>query len=323
MIDNRWCARLAKLALALTMIGLILPTARGTAQPPPNGVIHTLEFYARTDNADYYRMVYWSGGLRISGFYAEPRSPGRHPAVIYNRGGNRGVGALRGNEFAAFAEAGYVVAASQYRGGPGAEGRDELGGVDVDDVLSLIPLLRSRAKVDPDRIAIFGSSRGALMTYIALRRQAETGGHDIRVAATTSGLTDLIMWARERPDLDGGVYLELMGANTRTNRAALEARSATYWPELIRVPLLIVHGDADTGVSVQQSRRLYEGIRAAGGQAELIVVRGGDHGLTNHDAGMPEVLRWFQTHLARGDEDLTFETHAEAIRRTTIALRRP
>lgn len=306
-------------AIVLSMLVLLLtvaalpPFAPSAAQgPQPDGTIESLELYAQTENVDYYRMVYWSDGLRIAGFYAEPNGPGPYPAVIYNRGGARRTGALRGWEIAPFAEAGMIVVASQYRGGPGSEGWDQFGGDDVHDVLNLIALLRNRPKVDQGRLVMFGSSRGAMMTYITLRLLAERGTNEIMVAATTSGLSDLFMWAEERRDLNRSFFPDIVGATTRSNPDAFAYRSATYWPELIRTPLLMVHGDGDMDVSVEQSRRLFEEMRAAGMTVELTVLPGGDHGLNNYEGGMLQVLRWFHTYLRRNDEDFTYETHREA-----------
>ncbi|MBO9308620.1 MAG: prolyl oligopeptidase family serine peptidase, partial [Chloroflexi bacterium] len=288
------------------------PISDGAAElpsQPKNGDLLGISLYAQTEATNYYRITYFSDGLRINGFLTEPRREGTFPALIYNRGGNRDVGALRGYEFIPFAEAGFVVVASQYRGGGGSEGFDNLGGADVNDVLNLIPLLQSRPNVDMDRIAMFGSSRGALMTYIALRRL----GSAIKVAATTSGLADLFMWAKERPDLESGAYLELIGADTRSNPAAFRERSATYWAAEISTPLLLIHGDADTEVSVEQSRALFNRMRAAGRTVQLLIVAGGDHGLLNAEEGIPSALAWFARYLQRDGENFDYNLLRPAI----------
>jgi dipeptidyl aminopeptidase/acylaminoacyl peptidase len=160
-----------------------------------------------------------------------------------------------------------------------------------------------------NRIAMFGSSRGALMTYIALRRLGST----VKVAATTSGLADLFMWAKERPDLESGAYLELIGANTRSNPAAFRERSATYWAAEISTPLLLIHGDADAEVSVEQSRALFNRMRAAGRTVQLLIVAGGNHGLLNAEGGIPSALAWFARYLQRNGENFDYNFLKPAI----------
>ena len=76
---------------------------------------------------DCRRIVYMSDGLRIAGFVVAPRDAAAHPRplLIFNRGGNRSFGQLVFGDlvdFAHWAQQGFVVVASQYRGGPGSEG---------------------------------------------------------------------------------------------------------------------------------------------------------------------------------------------------------
>jgi acetyl esterase/lipase len=294
--------------------------AAPTAAPSSNqnGAILSMQLYAQTDRCDYYRIVYMSDGLRIAGFLGKPRDPGPHPAVIYNRGGNRGAGALQGYELAYFAEAGFVTVASQYRGGPGSGGRDQFGGGDVNDVLNLITVLRALPEVDQGRIAMFGTSRGAMMTYLALRRLTEQGrAGEIAVASTTSGLADLIAWGEQRPKVKD-IYRQLIGA---TSGDALVARSAVYWAGLINSPLLIQHGDADSIVASEQSVRLAEAMRTAGKVVNLHIQLGAEHGLFAVTEGMPETLRWFNQYLARPGENFTYEVHQEGIQKAIGRLR--
>jgi fermentation-respiration switch protein FrsA (DUF1100 family) len=294
------------------------PTAPST---PPNGAIEVLDRYVSTAGADYYHLVYWSDGLRISGFYAEPKGDGKFPAVVYNRSGNRATGALTGQELAPFAESGFVVVASQLRGFNG-DGQDEFGGADVHDVISLVPLLKSRPKVDPNRLAIFGSSRGGMMTYLALKWQSQNRTRDFKVAATVGGIADLIMWANQRPDLNTGFYPELIGVSTKQDLRPFVDRSATYWPYLIRVPILLQHGEADDQVSVAQSRKLYNLLRASGRVVRLKIYPGGDHPLSAFEAGLPEVMKWFQRYVARPGDNFDWNVHREAIYNAIAALRR-
>lgn len=292
-------------------------SGNGAPQPPPNGAVISLEEYAHTDHVNYYRLTYWSNGLKINGYFAEPRSAGKYPAVIYNRGGWGDSGKLDGSELAPFAEAGFVAVGSQYRGAGGSEGGDEFGGADLDDVLNLIPFLMSRPYVDPNRIVMFGSSRGGMMTYLALKRQATSGG-PIKAAVTVAGVADLFMWGAERPDLVRTLYAQ----SVRGGSAALAARSATYWPDLIQVPLLIEHGSADSNVSVKQSQALYKKLKAKGATVELGVFPGGDHALTGFELGLPDGLKWFQKWVGAPGDNFDYYYHRDAIFHAQVMLRK-
>lgn len=310
--------------LSTLPVGDIVPAAAAGSTPPPpaDGTIATLDVYTTTLHAIYYRLSYWSDGLKIIGWLAIPKQKFKQfPAVIYNRGGSNTGGFVTPVELAPFAETGYVVVASQYRGAAGSQGHDEFGGADVDDVTSLIPLLKNIPNVDGNRIGMFGTSRGGMMTYLALKRQSQSGAKDIKVAATVSGLTDLIMWAEERSDLNSAFYPGTIGATTLTDPEAFKARSATYWAGAIRTPLLIEHGDGDDQVSVAQAQKLYSQMGARGGACKLIIYPGDDHGLHNNEGGYRAAMQWFQKYLAAPGEDLTFETHADDITYAYLILR--
>jgi dipeptidyl aminopeptidase/acylaminoacyl peptidase len=309
----------ALLATLLTVLIALLVDSHGVSyaaplrQAPADGTIEAIWQYAGTANANYYHLVYWSDGLKVTGYYAEPLSEGQHPALIYNRGGNREAGALDGTELAAFAESGFVTVATQYRGVRGGEGQEQFGGADVHDVTNLITLLKSRPAVDPNRIVMFGGSRGGMMTYLALKWQYQNRRTDIKAAVTVGGIADLFLWGKQRPDLDGSLYPELVGASTRQNPQAFKDRSATYWPGMIRVPLLIEHGEADTEVSVKQAYTLYNLLRSYGRVVKLVTFKDGDHPLSNHYNGLVDAFAWYQKYIGKPGETFDFLKNQDAI----------
>jgi dipeptidyl aminopeptidase/acylaminoacyl peptidase len=314
-----------KIGLILLIVCALLIIGQGaaplygssaTAVPTPtlnarvDGTIDSLTLLHDTPNSVYYELSYWSDGLRITGYLGYPKTRGPHPAVVYNRGGNRDTGALSGIEIVPLVEAGYVAAASNYRGSAGGEGQEEFGGADVDDVINLVILLQQLPNVDPDRIGMVGGSRGGMMTYIALKRDA---AGIIRAAATVGGISDLFAWAQQRPDVVASVYVPLIGVSPSANPQPYEDRSAIYWPDQIRVPLLLLYGDADHEVSPQQSITLAADLAAAGQPVQILAYPGGDHSLSNYQGGYPAVLDWFALYLGGDGVDRSYRTHEQAI----------
>ncbi len=240
------------------------------------------------------RITYGSDGLRVTGFIVEPASPAstaRHPLIVFNRGGNQAFGAIRTAdlmEFAGWALDGYVVVASQYRGNDGGEGREEFGGAEVADVLNILALGRQLPLVDPDRVFMYGFSRGGMMTYLALAHGAE-----VRAAAVLGGPGDLAEGLRHRPEMET-VYRELMPDYEARKAEHLRARSAAAWPERLSAPLLILHGGADWRVWPGVALAVAAGLQQRGHPYELVIYEGDDHPMT---ANLPEVrarLRaWF------------------------------
>jgi dipeptidyl aminopeptidase/acylaminoacyl peptidase len=129
---------------------------------------------------------------------------------------------------------------------------------------------------------MMGWSRGGMMTYLALKRETLKGTHDIKVAATVAGPTDLLALAHDRPDMLD-VYFDLIGQ--LLDEAPYRARSAVFWPELINAPLLIQHGEEDIRVSVEQSRRLAELLAREGKTVKLVTYPGDEHMLPRPRSG--------------------------------------
>ncbi|MCU0291258.1 MAG: prolyl oligopeptidase family serine peptidase [Thermoanaerobaculaceae bacterium] len=275
-----------------------------------DGAIESLRLIIRTEHSEYFALTYWSDELRVKGFLGRPREGTCLPAVIYNRGGNLEYGALKGWEIIPYVEAGFVAVASQYRGNGGGEGREQFGGADVDDVMNLLPLLKGLPEVDPERIGMTGNSRGGMMTYLALKRQTLTGTHDIKAAVTIGGVADLFGWLDERPSMIDTFRALIRGW---PDKGPYRARSAVEWPELINVPLLILHGESDDRVSVEQSRRLAELLTKAGKPVQLITYPGDDHSLSVSRSGLVEGLAWFGHYLGMPGEDSSLERHGDAM----------
>jgi dipeptidyl aminopeptidase/acylaminoacyl peptidase len=263
----------------------------------------TTEIYARHVRAlaeekdvEAARITYECDGCTVTGIQLLPTLSAREklPLVIFNRGGNREfsiltAGAVLGwmKPLALKLRAG--VLASNYRGNDGGTGRDEFGGADVRDVLTLMELGQQQPWWDGKNIFMFGVSRGGQMTYQAIR-----AGAPLRAAATVAGPTDLAAAANERPAMER-VYAETIPQWDVRREEALTERSALCWPEALNVPLLIFHGDADDRVHVTHSRRLAERLGALQKPYRYVEYAGDDHGLWQNRAPMwEEVVGWFE-----------------------------
>src|SRR5687768_11513914 len=70
-------------------------------------------------NVDFFKIIYLSDGLKVTGYMSVPKSAGKYPSVIFNRGGNRDLGPITDNAlirfFGEISNWGYVVVGSQYR----------------------------------------------------------------------------------------------------------------------------------------------------------------------------------------------------------------
>lgn len=255
------------------------------------------------------RITYMSGGLRIRGYLAEPREPGDSlPAIIVNRGGNADFGALTDRSAAfllgMFAQEGYVAVGSQYGGVAGGEGRDEFGGRDVEDVLNLIPLLDGYPRVDPERLGMFGPSRGGMMTYLALTRTDR-----LRAAAVAGAPARLL--DEQRPEMEQ-VFAARIPEWETDREAAIHARSPAEWPERLHpeTPILIVHGTADWRVQPSESLEMARLLLEARRPYRLVMFEGADHGISEFPDEFTELLvDWFDRYVRDGHPLPNLEPH--------------
>ncbi len=254
--------------------------------------------HARMLRVEVYRIVYLSDGLRVKGYLIAPAAPGVYPGLIYNRGGNLEFGAIDDelviHWISRFADLGYVVVASQYRGNAGGEGQEEFGGADLADVLNLVPLLETHPRADASRIGMYGHSRGGMMTYLALRQTPV-----ISAAIVDAGVSDCFALLVQRPEMES-VFEELVPGYSTHRDEVLSARSALRWPDQLAAdtPLLLIHGDVDERVEVSHAVNMNAALEAIDHPVRLEIFAGGDHALSGFlDAEMLLIQDWMDRYV--------------------------
>lgn len=264
-------------------------------------VVPRMHFEWAQASLDCRLVSYDNDSLTIYGYVVSPKgaADGKRPIVIYNRGGNSLFGAT--DSIALFREvfplvkAGYVVIASQYRGGTNGKtkkvGRDEFGGRDVGDVLRLLELSLTLPGVDSRNVFMLGASRGGMMNYLVASQHPR-----IRAMATMAAPTDLAAGLKWRPEMER-VYEALIPDYANNKQAALDSRSALRWADKLPtdLPVLILHGEADDRVSVEDSRAMGLRLEQLGIEHKLVVYAGDGHSLQqNRREAYGEVLAWFK-----------------------------
>lgn len=241
-----------------------------------------------------FKILYKSGGHKVSGFVVMPKSAGPFPCIIYNRGGNRNFFPLKlGHLFLALADIanwGYVVIASQYSGSSESEGVDQFGGNEIKDVLNLKKILGNFSQADIGSIGMYGGSRGGMMTYLSLSKVRW-----IRAAVTISGLANLVREAKLRPEMKK-VFKECFGGSV----IEMKKRSAVYFAKNFskKTPLLLMHGSADWRVSPLDSLDLSIELYKNKIPHRLVLFEGGDHFLSEYRKERMDFAReWFDRYL--------------------------
>ncbi len=221
-----------------------------------------------------YTVSYYSQGLLVKAALAIPEEDLKQkkilPALLYCRGGIRGVGQVKPERISQMAAFGYVVLAPHYRGNEGGEGRDEFGGADRHDVFAAYDLLLQMPEVDRERISVFGFSRGGIMALFAAM---ECRG--VLAAVVWSGVSDLFLTYEERVDLRR--MLRRIVGHPGKQVEAYRERTPLYRIGEITCPVLIIHGMADENVGVEHAYRLEKALREAGLPHEMWLAEGASH----------------------------------------------
>ncbi|SDX51209.1 Prolyl oligopeptidase family protein [Marininema mesophilum] len=249
------------------------------------------------DKTTLYRITYMSDGVRVVGYLCKPKriEAKKLPVLIFNRGGIAYSSHINKNTLrylSKLASNQYVVLASEYRGVAGGEGKPELAGKDVRDVLNLIPLAEKLPYADSKRKVMLGFSRGGMMTYMAAK-----SGADVDAIAVVGGVTDLSQIYERSGDIFRNPLSRLVG-DPLLDPKAYQIRSALNWPDKLKVPVLILHGLKDPVVPVEQSQQLVAKLKKLGYENRLVLVPGGNHYLTNKTSIRDrEILQWFQRYI--------------------------
>ncbi len=246
-------------------------------------------------------FTYDVDGITVAGFYVMPKSAQgkKLPVVVYNRGGNAGFGAVKFatkiNFLGELANEGYLVIGSQYRGASRFiknNGQDEFGGADVNDVIAITELAKTIPEANTDKMAMIGWSRGVMQTYRAATHLP--GLSAIVAIAGNSDIEKALAW---RPAMEK-VYNKRVPDFKKNRQQEMEKRSVIKWlDKLPEAPILLVHGDKDKRVNVEQSQAFAETLKADN-RTHKLVVYPDNHGLIKHRPQLiNEINAWLKRYL--------------------------
>lgn len=228
--------------------------------------------------------------------------------------------------FAEFLKRGYTVFAVVH----GSQPRFTIPEV-LEDMHRATRFIRYHAKeygIDPDRLGIFGGSAGGHLSLMqgTAGKDGDPKAQDpvdrvsskVQAVACFFPPTDFLNYAEKgkvalgRGTLEGFKapfdFVELDKINRSFNLILDEERrriigkeiSPVYHVSKTSAPSLIIHGDADLLVPIQQALLIMDKFREAGVPAELVVKKGAAHGWPGLDKDIPILADWFDKYLTRG-----------------------
>jgi dipeptidyl aminopeptidase/acylaminoacyl peptidase len=242
-------------------------------------------------------------GMEIEGLVVKPggyRSGRKYPLVVRPHGGPHGASRFGFNaEYQVYASHGYVSFAPNFRGSsdygqPFLDAdRGNLGGGDFRDLMTGVDHLIAQGYVDPERLAITGTSYGGFMTAWAIghtdRFKAAMAGAPVVNAQSFFGTSDIPTWVEweyygppwKQPDL-------------------VRAYSPISYIQYARTPTLVTHGAEDVRVPLSQGFELYRSLKTLGVPTDLVIYPGERHGFTRpqHQTDrLRRTLEWFAKYV--------------------------
>lgn len=256
------------------------------------------EYVAACDSGYVLEKIrYRSDGLAVIAYYYHSRNveTTKRPVIIYNRGSyvRADIAPELLPMFHRLATAGFAIVAPMYRGSDGGEGRDEMGGADLNDLMNILPVLSQLESLDTRNVFLYGESRGGMMVFQAIR-----DGFAARAAATVGGFTDLSELTSSAP---GANMAKTIWPDFEARRnEIISRRSAIQWPEKLGLPLLLMHGSEDRDVSPAQTLLLAAQLAKMKREFGVIVVPGANHTLQHHEVERDRhVVEFFRRYVVK------------------------
>ena len=252
------------------------------------GLVFSTGFFApienRTVEKDVVYRVFQDTSLTMDLYFPEQRGT-QSPLIIYIHGGGwysgdkaTGIGL---NNMPELVRRGYVVASINYRLAP-----RYMFPAQIEDVEYAVDFLRNNAsthRIDPANIGVMGESAGghlAALLGLSDERQwldGTRGGvsQSPRVQAVVDmfGPSDLKLTFEQH----WSMLIEHVFNTSDPESELIKRASPVTYVSRQAPPFLILHGDKDNQVSLDQSRELYSRLKAESDPATLVVVKNADH----------------------------------------------
>jgi acetyl esterase/lipase len=275
--------RLVGIILALGTSSLVQAADQPKAKPQQPAVKPVLPPGTQTHSD----LEYVAGGHARNklDLYLPAKVDSPLPVIVWIHGGGWSGGSKEGCPAVRFVGKGYAVASINYRFSQHA-----LFPAQIEDCKAAVRWLRANAKkysLDAGHIGVWGASAGghlvALLGTTGGVKELEGNGGNLdqssRVQCVVDwfGPTDFAKMGGSQ-DKPGSAMARLVGGPVRDRqKLAAKANPITY-VDKDSAPFLIMHGEEDKGVLINQSELLDEALRSAGVESTLVRVAGSGHG---------------------------------------------
>lgn len=220
-------------------------------------------------------------GVTIEGYLTLPkRGEAPFPTILHPHGGP-GARDVSGFDYwtAYFVSKGYAVFRPNFRGSTGygrkfAESQMQGWGLTMqDDLEDVTKWLIETGVANKDKICVAGASYGGYAAAMSAVKSPEL----YQCAVSFAGVFNLRkLVSQSRKYLNTKFVKKQIGSNAKD----LKQRSPHYLAENVDIPLLLVHGEDDRVVDVEQSRQFFAELQDEGKDVNYVELADGNHYLS-------------------------------------------
>lgn len=249
---------------------------------------------------------YYVDGIIVEGFIIYPKDNKKSlPTLIYNRGGNSSFGRMNMGSMQynlmPIASEGFVIIGSQYRWDGTRKqsefkangNNDQFGGVDINDVLALVPIVKKLPFADPEKLGVMGGSRGGMQSYLFAKSYP-----DVKAIIIKSGISNIYSFY-ERDENTKTLLSTLIPNFNEQKDLSLTKRSAVFWVDkLPEAPIMLIHAEDDEKVDFSNASVMAALLRDRGRPYTFLKFPDGGHDLAKHKQQVEKnIVTFLKAHL--------------------------
>ncbi len=235
-------------------------------------------------------------GVPIDGFFIKPygwQAGKTYPMIVNIHGGPNGMyGVAWTDEFQIYAANGYAVLSTNPRGSSGYGEKfqrmvdRDWGGKPYQDILNGVDAIIARYPwIDRNRLGVRGISYGGFMTNWIV-------GHTrlFKAACALSSISDFISLEGDRDAYYG--HARDFGGDFFQNFDFYWKLSPLHYASEVKTPTLLIHGDSDQRVPLEQGEEWFHALQHFHVPSELVIFPREDHGLHHEPRHVIDVMNW-------------------------------
>ena len=262
------------------------------------------------NKADIYQNIEYAnidGEPLLIDLYLPKNAAKPLPIIVWVHGGGWASGSKDACLSTRFIEHGYAAASISYR----------LSGIaplpaQIHDCKGGIRWLRANAKqcnIDPDRIGVFGESSGGHLVALlgtsggVEELEGNVGGNlgyssDVQAVCDFFGPANMIkMYDFFRGSNAIKMLTALFDGDLPETEALARLASPDEYIDSCDPPFLIMHGQLDKVVPIDQSIQFHKDLKEKGVDVEFICVPDAGHGLIDRPESKKQIIKFFDKHL--------------------------